>query len=174
MPVCCVVRMAYDADIDAEVQRMNELSIENLARIVEQQMPHTIDVGMRVDLDSPPGKIRMRIPAQPMLAADPEERYFFPGILFSLADTACGLAAGRALERPEPMSTLDLRIDYLAPAPLTRDLVAEAESYRVTRSVIFVRCEVHAGARERLVASVTGAFMRTFFSRKGSSDEQPT
>jgi len=139
---------------------MHELSIGNLARIIEQHMPHTIDIGMKVDLDSPSGKIRMRIPAQPMLAADPDGRFFFPGVLFSLADTACGLAASRSLERPEPMSTLDLRIDYLAPASLKHDLVAEAECYRITRSVIFVRCELHSGRRERPVASVTGAFMR--------------
>lgn len=151
---------------------MNELSIENLARIIEQHMPHTVDVGMKVDLDSPPGKIRMSIPAQPMLAADPDERFFFPGILFSLADTACGLAAGRQLERPEPMSTLDLRIDYLAPALLKHDLTAEAECYRVTRSVIFVRCEIHSGRRKRPVASATGAFMRTFYSLKGSANER--
>ncbi|MDY0066355.1 MAG: PaaI family thioesterase [Steroidobacteraceae bacterium] len=146
---------------------MNELSIENLARIIEQHMPHTIDLGMQVDLDSPPGKIRMRIPAQPLLAADPEERFFFPGVLFSLADTACGLAASRRLERPEPMSTLDLRIDYLAPALLKHDLTAEAVCYRMTRSVIFVRCELHSGRRERPVASATGAFMRSAYSSRG-------
>lgn len=145
----------------------NQLSIENLARIIEQHMPHTIDVGMKVDLDSPPGKIRMRITAQPKLAADPDERFFFPGVLFSLADTACGLAAGCSLERPEPMSTLYLRIDYLAPAPLKHDLVAEAGCYRVTRSVIFVRCELHSGRRERPVASATGAFMRASHSSRG-------
>lgn len=152
---------------------MNELSIEYLARIIEQQMPHPVDVGMKVDLDSAPGKIRMRIPAQPMLAADPDERFFFPGILFSLADTACGLAAGRRLERAEPMSTLDMRIDYLAPAPLGQELVAEAECYRITRSVIFVRCELHSGTRERPVASATGTYMRTFYALKGlGGDEQ--
>lgn len=151
---------------------MDDLSIESLAQIVERDMPHSRDVGMKVDLDSPPGTVRMRIPAQPMLAADPEERFFFPGILFSLADTACGLAAGRKLERPEPMSTLDLRIDYLAPAPLQHDLVAEAACYRVTRSVIFVRCELYCGAHERLVASATGAFMRTHYrlKRKGGNE----
>lgn len=152
---------------------MNQLSIENLARIIEQQMPHTMDVGMKVDLDSPPGQIRMRIPAQPMLAADPEERYFFPGILFSLADTACGLVAGRQLERPEPMSTLDLRIDYLSPALLKYDLTAAAECYRVTRSVIFVRCELYSGHhKQRLVANATGAFMRASYSLKGSAHER--
>ncbi|AMN46261.1 thioesterase [Steroidobacter denitrificans] len=152
---------------------MNELSIKDMARLIEQQMPHAMDVGMKVDLDSPPGKIRMRIPAQPMLAADPEARYFFPGVLFSLADTACGLAAGRQLERPEPMSTLDLRVDYLASAPLKYDLVAEADCCQVTRSVIFVRCELHSGPHQRLVASATGAFMRTFYSFKGNADERP-
>ena len=147
---------------------MSQLSLENLARIIEQHMPHSIDVGMKVDLASPPGKIRMRIVAQPMLAADPDERFFFPGVLFSLADTACGLAAGRSLERPEPMSTLDLRIDYLAPAPLKHDLVAQAACYRVTRSDIFVRCELHSGRHERPVASANGAFMRTSHSPGGA------
>lgn len=151
---------------------MNELSIETLARMIEAQMPHPVDVGMKVDLDSPPGKIRMRLAAQPALAADPEHCFFFPGILFSLADTACGFAAGRRLERPEPMSTLDMRIDYLGPAPLTRDLVAEAECYRITRPVIFVRCRLYSGTRKRPVATVTGTYMRTFYALKGSSSHE--
>lgn len=143
---------------------VDRLSIENLARIVDRHMPHPIDLGMKVDLDSPAGRIRMRVPAQPMLAADPDEKFFFPGILFSLADTACGLAAGRSLERPEPMSTLDMRIDYLAPAPLKHDLVALAECFRVTRSVIFVRCELHSGERVSPVATATGTYMRTHYA----------
>lgn len=150
---------------------MNELSIENLARLIEQHMPHTMDVGMQVDLDSPSGKIRIRLPAQPMLAADPDERFFFSGVLFSLADTACGLAAGRKLEHPEPLSTLDLRIDYLAPALLKHDLVAEAECYRITSSVIFVRCEISSGEDRRAVASATGAFIRTYYALKENTHE---
>lgn len=142
---------------------MDRLSMEDLARIVEQRMPHSMDLGMKLDVDSPEGKVRMRIPSQPMLAADPDEQFWFPGVLFTLADTACGLAAGCRLRHPEPMSTLDLRIDYLAPAALRHELVAEAECYRVTRSVIFVRCEVHCGTREQPAAIAVGTMMRTFY-----------
>lgn len=140
---------------------MDDLSPDILARFVKQHMPHAADVGMTVDSEAPPGKVRMRIAAQPMLAADPGEHFFFPGILFSLADTACGFAIGLELKRPEPMSTLDMRIDYVAPASLKHDLVAEAECYCVTRSVIFARCELRSGTHQRLVASATGAFMRS-------------
>lgn len=135
-------------------------SLEALDQLVRQFMPHTADVGMSVDRDSPRGKLRMRIPGQPMLAADPGEHFFFPGILFSLADTACGLAAVLKLNRKDEHSTtLDMRIDYFAPASFAHDLVAEAECYRITRTVAFARCELRSGTR--LVAAATGTFMRS-------------
>ena len=134
--------------------------MNDLANTVKQHIPHAVDIGMTIDSEAPPGKLRMRIPAQPMLAADPGGHFFFPGILFSLADNACGLAVLLQLKRSEHITTLDMRIDHVAPASLKHDLVAEAECYCITKSVAFVRCELRSGTHQRLVASATGTFMR--------------
>lgn len=72
------------------------VSIEELARLFSQHMPHGRDVGMVLDDLSADGKTRMRLPPQPLLSGDPGGS-FFPGTLFSLADSACGLAVFRAL-----------------------------------------------------------------------------
>jgi acyl-coenzyme A thioesterase PaaI-like protein len=56
-------------------------------------------------------------------------------------------------------ATLDLRIDYLRPAAALKDLLAEAECYRVTRHVAFVRGVCHQGDAERPVANLTATFI---------------
>jgi len=135
------------------------ISVEELARLFSQHMPHGRDVGMLLEEPTPEGRTRMRLPAQPFLAGDPGSKFFFPGVLFSLADSACGLAVFRALGRYVPIATLDMRIDHLAPATMDAELVAVAECYRLTQSVAFARCELLSGPQRRVAAIAVGAFM---------------
>ena len=57
------------------------------------------------------------------------------------------------------MATLDLRIDYMRSAVPNMDLIADAECYKITRSVAFVRAIAHQGDKEDLVASSVASFM---------------
>ena len=100
-----------------------EISIEDLARLFAQHMPHGQDIGMQMDAPSADGRTRMRLPPQPFLSGDASANFFFPGVLFSMADTACGMAVFRALGRYVPIATIDMRIDHLAPATMDADLV---------------------------------------------------
>lgn len=114
---------------------------------------------MLLDDRTPDGRTRMRLPPASRLSGDPGGKFFFPGVLFSLADSACGLAVFRAVGRFIPIATLDMRIDHLAPASMDADLIAIADCYRLTRPVAFARCELLCGSEEKLVAVAAGTFM---------------
>ncbi len=136
-----------------------EIPMEELARLFARHMPHGQDIGMQMDGSSADGRTRMHLPAQPFLSGDATASFFFPGVLFSMADTACGMAVFRALGRYTPIATIDMRIDHLAPATMDADLLAVAECYRMTRSIAFARCELLCGPRSKVVAIAVGTFM---------------
>lgn len=82
-----------------------------------------------------------------------------PGCLTVLADTACGLAVGAAMDPIEPYATLDLRMDYLRPARAGLALRCDAHCHRLSHSVAFVRGEVFQPDSGDAVASVNATFM---------------
>jgi uncharacterized protein (TIGR00369 family) len=82
-----------------------------------------------------------------------------PGCLAVLADTACGLAVGAAMNPIEPYATLDLRMDYLRPARAGLELRCDAHCHRLSRSVAFVRGEVFQPGSDEAVAAVNATFM---------------
>ena len=135
-----------------------EQAIHAAASRFASHVPYAKDIGLAMDVVGPDG-IRMRIPPNPILASDASGRFFFPGVLFSLADSACGVAVFRARGQFEALATLDMRIDHLAPATMDADLIADAHCTRITKDVAFTRCEVRCGKDQRIVAVVVGAFM---------------
>lgn len=136
-----------------------EISIADLARLFMKHMPHGSDIGLQLMAPAADGKSRMRLPPQPFLAGDPGATFFFPGVLFSMADSACGMAVFQALGHYVPIATLDMRIDHLAPATMDADLVAVAECYRMTKSIAFARCELLSGPQSKVSAIAVGTFM---------------
>lgn len=142
------------------------ISIDELARLFSKHMPHGRDVGMCLDDLAADGKTRMHLPPQQFLSGDPAASFFFPGVMFSLADSACGLAVFRALGRFVPIATLDMRIDHLAPATMDADLIAVAECYRLTKPIAFARCELLSGPQRRVAAIAVGTFMLSSSSAK--------
>ncbi|WP_290871330.1 PaaI family thioesterase, partial [Aquabacterium sp.] len=100
------------------------------------------------------GRASLLLPARATWTGDAERRLIHPGCLSVLADTACGIAVGAALEALEPFATLDLRMDYLRPAVAETDLVCQAECHRLSRSVAFVRGELFQPGQAEPVATV--------------------
>jgi uncharacterized protein (TIGR00369 family) len=82
-----------------------------------------------------------------------------PGCMTVLADTACGLAVGTAMNPIEPYATLDLRMDYLRPAMAGAVLRCDAHCHRLSRSVAFVRGEVFQEGQADPIAAVNATFM---------------
>src|SRR5471032_2509524 len=54
---------------------------------------------------------------------------------------------------------LDWRIDYAKPAEPGKPVIAEAECYRITRSVAFTRAFAHQGDPKNPIAAAAGTFM---------------
>ena len=74
----------------------------------------------------------------------------------TLIDTAGGVAAWSALDDDESVSTVDLRVDYLAPAGMEGDLRASAELVRKGSRVCHVKMAVTQG--DVLVAEGRGVY----------------
>lgn len=122
-------------------------------------IPYAVASGMTL-VDTGPGRASLLLPARETWTGDAERKLIHPGCLSVLADTACGVAVGCALEQLEPFATLDLRMDYLRPPVAETDLVCHAECHRLSRSVAFVRGELVQPGQSEPVATVYATFMR--------------
>ena len=105
------------------------------------------------------------------LVGDPAIGVIHGGVLTSLLDNLCGVAANTALKEPKSMATLDLRIDYMRPAEKGRDILAEAECYHLTRNVAFTHAWAYHETREKVIATAAGAFALNDISRWASGNE---
>ncbi len=78
------------------------------------------------------------------------------GVIYSLADTAMGAALFSALERGQSCTTLEIKINYLAPVT-SGELAAEASVVARTKRTGFLEARV-LGDDGALVAVATGTF----------------
>ncbi|MDH3235603.1 MAG: PaaI family thioesterase [Alphaproteobacteria bacterium] len=123
-------------------------------------IPHVAELGIEL-VEAVGGRGLMRLPWRSDLVGNPETGVLHGGVVTTLIDSVCGLACLTALEKPQPIATLDLRIDYLRPATPKRDIFAAAEAYKVTRQVVFLRATAYQDGPDDLVAAAVGTFMLT-------------
>lgn len=121
-------------------------------------LPHCKAMGMEL-LASADGCATLRLPYSEMLIGDPETGVISGGAVTALLDTCCGSAVMSSSAELLSTATLDLRIDYMRPATPKLPLLAEAEVYRVTKTIAFVRALAHHGDAKKPVASAAGAFI---------------
>jgi len=115
-------------------------------------MPFANHLGIEVT-EAADGHAAARLTLDPALSSTPETLVAHGGVTSSLADTVAGAAVMSLYEMPTP--TIDLRVDYLAPA--TTDLVAEAAVIRDGGSVAVATVEVR-DVDGRHVADARGVF----------------
>jgi len=119
-------------------------------------LPHARALGIELVSSEDGGRVIVRQPWREDLVGDPETGVLHGGVITALLDTlGCACVIARGIR---PQSTLDLRIDYLRPATSKLELIGDAQCYRVTRHVAFVRGTCHHGDPERAVASLAATF----------------
>jgi uncharacterized protein (TIGR00369 family) len=104
-------------------------------------------------------RVRIRVPWREDLVGDPDTGVLAGGLVTALLDHVGGLAVWIALDRFEPIATLDLRVDYMRAAEPGRDLLAEARCYRLTHSIAFVRAWAFEDGPDDPVAAAQAAYM---------------
>lgn len=139
---------------------MTDQNLQVLAEGFIKNVPHVRECGMSI-ASLRAGDVEVSLPYRDAWLGDPERGVLHTGILSVLVDSASGLAVFTGLPKPEPIATLDLRMDYLRPALRDRELHCRAECYRVTTHIAFVRASVWQDDREQPVALAQLVFMRS-------------
>ena len=105
------------------------------------------------------GQLTLCLPYSDRIIGNPDTGVIHGGAITTLMDTASGSATLCALDEFELCPTLDLRVDYMRPAEPRKPVYARAEAYKVTRNIIFTRCEAFLDPGET-IANCVGTFMR--------------
>lgn len=121
-------------------------------------IPHNKALGLKV-IGARKGFASMELGWREEFVGNPETGVLAGGPLTAMLDGCCGMAVATMLQKPEPFATLDLRIDYVRPADPGKPVIAEAECYRITRSVAFTRAVAHHGDAKDPIAAAAGTFM---------------
>ena len=128
--------------------------------ILENLSPHARAIGIEV-LEKSNQRARMRLPYREDLVGDPDTGVIHGGVITALLDNACGhsVRGDDDLDQNLTIATLDLRIDYMGPATPGEDLFAEAECYKRTQNVAFVRASASHRGADSPVATCVATFM---------------
>ena len=132
-------------------------------------IPHNKALGIKV-VAVRKGMATMRLEWRPELVGNPETGVLAGGPVTAMLDSCCGMSVATMLTEPMPFATLDLRIDYARPAAPGQAVIAEAECYRITRSVAFTRAFAHQGDPKDPIAAAAGTFM---LGTKGQAARPP-
>lgn len=100
----------------------------------------------------------LRLPYSDDLIGEPSTGVISGGAVTALLDTCCASAVIAKAKR-SPVATLDLRIDYMRPATPHQALFAEADCYRVTRTIGFVRAIAFHSDRAKPIASAAATII---------------
>lgn len=127
---------------------------------LEHLPPHGEAIGMA--LVGIAGRIcTVRVPYAEHLVGDPDTGIIHGGVITATLDNASGWAV-RCHEDwgvSMGMATLDLRIDYMRPAEPHKDLMVQAECYKLTKNIAFVRAVAYQDDVNDQIATSVAAFM---------------
>ncbi|HNS95843.1 MAG TPA: PaaI family thioesterase [Polyangiaceae bacterium] len=104
-----------------------------VAKIMQEWVPFNAYLGIRV-VRVTEGHTVMHLPFREQFVGDSARPALHGGVLSALADACGGTAVWSTVGPEDRVSTIDLRIDYLRPAPL-EELVATADVLRVGNRV---------------------------------------
>jgi uncharacterized protein (TIGR00369 family) len=133
------------------------IDLEQFRQFCEQGIPFNRHLGMQV-VEVAHGRVKIIVPFREELVGDVFRPALHGGVIAALIDAAAGAAVLSQITPRDRASTLDLRIDYLRPAP-KRDLVALAELRRIGNRTAVANVIVTAlGDESEPVAEGRGVF----------------
>jgi uncharacterized protein (TIGR00369 family) len=143
--------------------------LERVVRAFES-IPHGRRLGMRLVLLERARGV-LAVPYDAGLIGDPRTGVVHGGVITALLDTLSGLVVMTAVPDGTTVATLDLRIDYLRPATPGAEIRGQAECYKVTSSVAFVRGTAYHDDPREAIAHAAGTFIlgATGFSTDGAA-----
>ncbi|MEA1082312.1 PaaI family thioesterase [Marinobacter qingdaonensis] len=135
----------------------DQIRLDRVVRFLE-----TLNQARELDLsvtEAREGSLTLCLPYSDRIIGNPDTGVIHGGAITTLMDTTSGSVILCALEEFELCPTLDLRVDYMRPAVPHKPVYARAETYKVTRNIIFTRCEAYQEGGET-IANCVGTFMR--------------
>ncbi len=130
----------------------------NMAQIMNSNSPQAVALGLHT-VEISRARVVMTAPYREDLIGNPATGVIAGGVVTTMLDHASGQAVYAALEEPNAVATLDLRIDYMRRAEPGRDLFVEAHCYRMTHAIAFVRAVAYDVDKADPVATAQAAFM---------------
>jgi len=131
--------------------------LEAVRRRFGTRVPHNAALGLEL-LELREDMALSRLPFGEHLVGNPVDGVLHGGVITALMDATCGIAVRARLGTRIPIATLDLRIDYLKPAPARCDVFARVECHHLTREVAFVRASAFC-VEDDPIASAHGCFV---------------
>jgi|UniRef100_E6XH20 uncharacterized protein (TIGR00369 family) len=150
-------------------RRLQRSHIVTAASQLTEQVPHARDLGIQVVLVDQ-DQVRLRLTPQSWMFAQEDTKEICTSILYSLADSAGGLAVIARVRELMPIATLDLRMDYLRPANGGLSLLAVATCRHLTDQIAFIDCDIFCEADSELLATAKATFMRNTHGQQFHSD----
>ena len=121
------------------------------------EIPFLKALSTRIDfLDR--GRCGLSVDWSEELVGDASSGVVHGGVITALLDSASGMAVFSIIPRVMQIATLDLRIDYLRAALPHVAIKAEADCYRLSNNIAFVRGRAYQNA-DREIASGLATFM---------------
>ena len=135
----------------------NSLRVDRVRRFITT-LNQACTLGLTVE-NAKKGELVLRLPYSNFIVGNPDTGVIHGGAITTLMDTTSGSVILCALDDFELCPTLDLRVDYMRPAQPHRAVFARAQTYKITRNIIFTRCEAYQNSGET-IANCVGTFMR--------------
>lgn len=137
---------------------MDAETLARMEQIFVRHIPLNQALGFKVH-PGDDGAFQMRLPYREDLVGNPETGVLHGGMITALLDATMGMSVLVKSQGRARVATLDLRIDYLKPATPGQDVLAEADCYKLTTHVAFVRALAHHGDKSDPIASAAGTFV---------------
>ena len=128
--------------------------------LIEDMIPFHKVIGFKL-LEARENFVSLLIPYRPELIGDTRRSSIHGGVIATAMDAVGGAAAITTLRsESDKLSTIDLRVDYLAPGQ-ARDMITEGTIVKSGSKVIFTRMIAYHDSPDHLIAEGRGVYSVT-------------